>query len=121
MSHPWEMRMSWPRVGVILLLPFALVSGSLGARSGSGTEIGVEDRANANASIAANGAFVSIVWAARTKDGVTDIFASTSRDGGRSFRAPVRVNQVVGDASVSGEQPPRIGLLARAQAIRRLS
>src|SRR6185437_15534919 len=33
-----------------------------------------------------------------------------SVDGGRRFSAPVRVNDVAGEASVSGEQPPRVVL-----------
>ena len=76
-------------------------------------EIGVADRANANASIASSGSFVGVAWAARTKDGVTDVYAAMSRDGGHSFRPPVRVNQVAGEASVSGEQPPRIAVVSR--------
>ena len=86
---------------------------SVETRSGTAIEIGVTGRANANASIASSGSFVGVAWAARTKDGVTDVYVATSRDGGRAFGAPVRVNQVPGDASVSGEQPPRIVLSAR--------
>jgi hypothetical protein len=74
-------------------------------------EIGIKGRANANASLATNGAFVGVAWSARTEGGVTDIYATISRDNGRSFRAPVRVNRVAGEASVSGEQPPRIALM----------
>ena len=33
-----------------------------------------------------------------------------SRDGGRTFAAPVRVNDVEGDARISGEQPPHVAL-----------
>ena len=62
---------------------------------------------------------MGVAWAARTKDGAMDIYAATSRDGGGSFRAPVRVNQVAGQASVSGEQPPRIALLSVRRAILR--
>lgn len=72
--------------------------------------IGVSGRMNANASIASSGAFVGVAWTARTEAGVTDVYSSTSRDGGRTFSAPVRVNRVPGEASVSGEQPPRIVL-----------
>ncbi len=87
--------------------------GSVDTRSGTAIEIGVTGRANANASIASSGSFVGVAWADRTNDGVTDVYVATSGDGGRSFRSPVRVNQVPGDASVSGEQPPRIVLSAR--------
>ena len=98
------------RIIGIVFAASVVVAGSITARAEPSIAIGVKDRASANASIASTGSFVSIVWAARTKEGVTDIYTATSRDGGRSFRAPVRVNQISGDVSVSGEQPPRIAL-----------
>ena len=102
--------MRWTRIAGIVLVAFVAVTGLITARSETGIAIGVKDRASANASIAASGSFVGLVWAARTTEGITDIYIATSRDGGRSFRAPVRVNQTAGDVSVSGEQPPRIVL-----------
>lgn len=78
--------------------------------NGKAIEIGVTGRANANVSMASSGSFAGIARAARTRGGATDICAATSRDGGRSFKAPVRVNQTAGEVSVSGEQPPRIAL-----------
>lgn len=99
----------------VLLLAWVVAAGAVRI-SATTTQIGVTGRANANASIASSGSFVGIVWTARTKDGVTDVYAATSRDAGRSFRAPVRVNQVAGEASVSGEQPPRIALVPRRGA-----
>jgi hypothetical protein len=105
------------RVGVIVTFA-ALVAGSaVGARSETAIEIGIRDRANASASIATSGSFVGIVWSAKTKDGVTDIYAATSRDSGRTFGTPVRVNAVAGEASASGEQPPRIALSDGASAL----
>jgi hypothetical protein len=104
--------MSWKWVCSVIVLASVVTAGRAGARNGAAVEIGIENRANANASTASAGSFVGVTWAARTKDGATDIYAATSRDGGGSFRAPVRVNQVAGDASVSGEQPPRIALLS---------
>ena len=97
--------------GIVLVTSF-VAAASPGARSATGIEIGVKGLANANASIAASGSFVGIAWAARTSDGATDIYAATSRDAGRSFRAPVRVNQIPAAASVSGEQPPRIAVIS---------
>lgn len=73
----------------------------------------VSGRANATPSIAASGNFVSVVWGASTDAGVTDVYASVSRDGGRSFSTPVRVNDVEGAARLNGEQPPRLALLDR--------
>ncbi len=75
--------------------------------------IGVEGRANSYASLAASGRFAALVWGARTSNDVTDIFVATSTDGGRAFTAPARVNAVAGDASLAGEQPPRIVLIPR--------
>lgn len=40
-------------------------------------------------------------------EGGTDIFAAVSDDGGATFRAPVRVNDLVREARANGEQPPR--------------
>lgn len=107
------MHLNRGRTAVIALLAAALAGGSVGARIETPLELGVAGRANANASIATSGSFVGVVWAARTTDGVTDIYAATSRDGGRAFGAPVRVNHVAGEASASGEQPPRVALVAR--------
>lgn len=100
--------------GIVLLA--CVAAGASVETNGKAIEIGVAGRANANASIASTGSFVGIAWAARMKEGTTDIFTVVSRDGGRSFASPVRVNQVAGDASVSGEQPPRISVVdARAK------
>jgi hypothetical protein len=72
--------------------------------------LAVEGRANANASIAAQGGLVAVAWSAATKD-TTDVFVAISRDTGRTFGAPVRVNDVPGQARVSGEFPPRVALV----------
>ena len=88
-------------VGLASVVLLACVVAAGAARStASTTQIGVAGRANANASIASSGSFVGIVWTARTQEAVTDVYAATSRDAGRSFRAPVRVYQVAGEASV---------------------
>ena len=108
--------MRWIRITGLVLVALIVAFGSIKVRSETAVVIGVKDRANANASFAASGSFVGVVWAARTKEGVTDIYTATSRDGGRSFGAPVRVNQTVGEVSVSGEQPPRIALTSKRAA-----
>ena len=72
--------------------------------------LSIAGRTNANPSIAAAGDAVGIVWAASVPDGGTDIYCAVSRDGGRSFGPPVKVNDADGDAQVSGEQPPRIAI-----------
>lgn len=101
------------RVSLLITL---LAVASLGAANGPRAQIGVTSRANANPSIAALGSFAVLTWSAATSDGVMDIYASTSRDGGRTFGAPVRVNRTAGDASVGGEQPPRVTLVPRANS-----
>jgi hypothetical protein len=96
-------------------LGIALVAAALsGTAKTGGVEIAVKERANAFASLAASGRLVALVWGAATKDSVTDIYLATSRDGGRTFGNPTRVNQVAGDARLSGEQPPRIALVPQA-------
>jgi hypothetical protein len=103
------------RTSRAVALGIALVAAALsGAAQSSGVEIAVKERANAFASLAASGHLVALVWGAATKDSVTDIYLAMSRDGGRTFGAPTRVNQVPGDARLSGEQPPRVALVPRA-------
>ena len=57
---------------------------------------------------------MGVAWGGTYSRRRTDVYATTSRDGGRSFRAPVRVNRVAGEASFSGEQPPRIAVVPRS-------
>lgn len=76
-------------------------------------QLGIGGRANATPSIAASGNFVSVAWGASTDEGVTDVYASVSRDGARTFSTPVRVNDVEGAARLNGEQPPRLALIDR--------
>lgn len=83
----------------------------------SATVLAVPGRANATPSIASLGDTVVIAWSAATQEGATDVYVATSRDAGRTFGAPVRVNDVGGDARVSGEQPPRV-TIARGTARR---
>ena len=73
-------------------------------------DIAVKDRANAYASLAANGRFAAIAWGASAKD-ATDIYVAVSRDGGHAFGTPTRVSS---DARLAGEQPPRLALIPRA-------
>ena len=79
----------------------------------STTTLAVNGRASSTPSIAAEAAFVAVAWSAMLPGGGTDVFASVSRDSAATFGAPVRVNNVAGDARVNGEQPPRIVLARR--------
>jgi hypothetical protein len=72
-------------------------------------ELAVADRTNAHATLASDGTRVAVVWAAVGSAGA-DVELATSSDDGRHFSPPVRVNDVPGEASVSGEQPPRVVL-----------
>ena len=87
-----------------LLIAFALAA----------TTLAVPGRTNADVSVASSGAVVDVVWAASAPSGATDIYSAASADGGRTFSSPVRVNDVDGDARVTGEQPPHVALAARS-------
>ena len=76
-------------------------------------ELRVDGRSNATPWIASDGDFVAVVWGA-TADAKTDVYSATSRDGGRTFSVPVRVNGHVGEARLGGELPPRVALVAGA-------
>src|SRR3954451_17744976 len=78
------------------------------AASSAHAELAVRGRSNATPSIASDRDQVAIAWSASLPSGATDVFVAVSADGGRTFSAPVRVNDVDGDARVNGEQPPRV-------------
>jgi hypothetical protein len=74
----------------------------------------IPGRSNATPSIAADGRFIAVVWGATTPDGKADVFIVTSRNGGLTFGAPVQVNATGGEARLSGEMPPRVGIFKTA-------
>jgi hypothetical protein len=74
--------------------------------------VAVAGRGNANVSIAASHALVVAAWGA-SRDGAADVYAAVSRDGGRSFGTPVRVNAAPGEAALGGERAPRVAIAAR--------
>jgi hypothetical protein len=71
--------------------------------------LGVFDRFNDAPSVAALGQVVAISWNARTEH-ASDVFVRVSTDAGATFGPPMRVNHLVKDANVSGEQPARIAV-----------
>lgn len=83
-----------------------------GAAQSDVVELTVAGRQGANPSLAARGTTVAIAWSAASTTGM-DLYLAMSRDGGRTFGAPVQVNQAAGQARVSGEQPPRVALVPR--------
>jgi hypothetical protein len=75
--------------------------------------LSIAGRSSANASLAADGDVVAAAWGAYADGGGTDIYAAVSHDAGATFGAPVRVSGGEAPAQISGEQPPRVSLLAR--------
>ncbi len=73
-------------------------------------DLAVAGRSNTTPSIASAGDTVVVAWGATVPGGATDVYAAVSRDAGRTFGPPVRVNDAAGDARLSGEQPPRIAI-----------
>ncbi len=96
---------------VVAALMLLAATSLLGAGH-DGTDIAVPGRSNAYPSVTAAGPLVALAWGATTPEAVTDVYAAVSRDGGRSFAAPVRVSAM--PANLSGEQPPAIALVPRA-------
>lgn len=97
----------------------APVDGPINAQTRT-TFLAIADRTNEHVSIASDGQFVAITWAASKAGGGTDIYVATSRDQGQSFSAPVRANAIDGQASVNGEQPPQV-VIARAAGPRTIT
>jgi hypothetical protein len=93
----------------------ALLASSVATAQSAVTTLGVDGRTNANPSVAVNGTFVAVAWSAATVSSM-DIYLATSRDGGKTFAAPVRVNGIDGDARVNGEMPPRVVLVPKPGA-----
>lgn len=74
------------------------------------TVLGIDGLRNATPTVAVRGATVAVVWSAASAS-TMNLWSAVSRDSGRTFGAPVRVNAVEGDARVSGETPPRVALV----------
>jgi hypothetical protein len=85
------------------------------ASAATDTTLSIPGRANSTPWIASSGADVAVAWGAAA-EGKGDVFVAVSRDGGRTFAAPVRVNATVGEARVSGEIAPRVSLTPREKA-----
>jgi len=65
----------------------------------AGVDLSVPGRANATASIAADDGSGAVAWGASLPSGATNVYLAVSSDGGRSFGAPGRFNDIDGDAS----------------------
>lgn len=73
------------------------------------TTIAVPNLEHRGAGLAASGNEVVATWTADNGH-ETNVFAAVSHDAGLTFGAPVRVNDIDGDARVSGEQAPRVAM-----------
>jgi len=71
--------------------------------------LAVPGASNATPSLTAAGRTVAAAWIA-TKDASSNLYLAISNDGGATFSAPRRVNDVDGDAGATPEQPPRVVL-----------
>src|SRR5262245_37701778 len=75
--------------------------------------LAVPGRINEHLSMVSAGNVVAVAWGARVESGRTEIYSSVSRDLGMTFTAPVLVSGSRTDASISGEQPPRVVITPR--------
>ena len=101
------------RCCAIVIIGAALVVAVAGAQGSRSAVLAIPGHSNANPSIAASGRFVALAWGTTVDPGGSDVVSAVSRDGGRTFATPVRVSDAGGQASLSGEQPPRIALVPR--------
>lgn len=88
---------------------WALLATAFGCAREKTTRVALEvsGAANAHVTLAADGTHLAAAWAATTAEG-TDIYLARSDDAGRTFGAPIRVNDIAGDASINAEAPPRV-------------
>ena len=93
-------------IGLAVLCCVPLVAGQ-GAETG--VRLAVDRHANAFPWVAAAGDDVAVAWGA-TSNGKADVYVAVSRDGGRTFSTPSRVNDHQGTARLGGELPPRVAL-----------
>jgi hypothetical protein len=91
------------------------VSIAAGQSADTGIRLAVDGHANAFPWITALGSDVAVAWGA-TSDGKADVYVALSRDGGKTFSAPTRVNDRPGTARLGGELPPRVVLTRSGDA-----
>ena len=96
-------------LGAVLMLGGASAARPVPASGTDPIRLAVEGATNTGVSLAASGREVVATWAA-SAPGSTDVYAAVSRDDGQTFGSATRVNDVAGDARVSGEQAPRAGV-----------
>jgi len=103
---------------LLLALAALAVVPAMMAAAGGPVIVEVPGRTNEYGTLASDGDFVVLTWAASLAGSGTDIYAAVSRDAAVSFSAPVRVNSTAGEAQVNGEQPPRVAIAPRGRTSR---
>lgn len=103
------MRRAW-RFGGVLAVMFA-VAARLAGQADTAVSLGIAGAVNEHVTIAASGQWVALAWAVAPAAGGQQVHAAVSRDGGRTFGAPVRVSPAGSAVKVNGEQPPRVVLV----------
>jgi hypothetical protein len=98
---------------VFLVVASIAAVGAAPAPDDAPVTVAVAGRGNANVSIAASQSLVVAAWGA-SREGAADVYAAVSRDGGRSFGPPIRVNATPGEAALGGERAPRVAIASRA-------
>jgi hypothetical protein len=111
-----ELAMTW-RSRIAAALAAAAISGMMPMFSSTSVralestiELKIPERRNWTASVASRGEFAIVVWVATATDGTSDLYAVTSTDGGATFSAPRRVNDIPGDVRTGGEYAPRVAV-----------
>jgi hypothetical protein len=102
------------KAGAVLLMTAAVVLAAVSIAPKGTSALGVAGQANAYASLAAEGPYAVIAWGASGTSGGSDIYVAASRDAGRTFGTPQRVNGDTTRANLAGEQPPRVSLTPRS-------
>jgi hypothetical protein len=100
------------RMILTLALAVSMAAGSRGFAQPADIVLAIPGHSNMTPWIAASGSLVVVVWGASAA-GKGDVMVVVSRDGGRTFGTPVRVNDIAGEARISGEIAPRVALSTR--------
>ncbi len=103
--------------GISMTLAIAVGLNVAGVVAGQSTPVpaspaqtlAVPGASNSTPSLTAAGRTVAAAWTA-TKEASTNLYLAISNDGGATFSAPRRVNDIDGDAGATPEQPPRVVL-----------
>ncbi len=101
------------RASRVLLATAAVVLAAVAFRPEGNTSLGIDGKTNAYPSLAAHGRYAVVAWGASDGAGGSEVFVAVSRDSGRTFGVPRRVNDETTLANLAGEQPPRASLTPR--------